>query len=85
MIGGCSRSTPRPRHDLLEIVEERYGRRSTIVTSQSPVERWRDLIGDPIPAFAGTGSMPTPSLTASCITPTASISPAKASVRPGVP
>ncbi len=27
-------------------VEERYGRRSTIVTSQPPVDRWHDLIGD---------------------------------------
>jgi DNA replication protein DnaC len=40
------------RHDLLEIVEERYGRRSTIVTSQPPVERWHDLIGDPTYADA---------------------------------
>jgi DNA replication protein DnaC len=35
------------RHDLLEIVEERYGRRSTVVTSQPPVDRWHDLIGNP--------------------------------------
>ena len=28
------------RHDLLEILEDRYGRRSTIVTSQVPVEHW---------------------------------------------
>jgi DNA replication protein DnaC len=34
------------RHDLLEILEERYGRRSTIVTSQVPVENWHQLIGD---------------------------------------
>ena len=27
------------RHDLLEILEERYGRRSTIVTSQLPIDR----------------------------------------------
>jgi DNA replication protein DnaC len=40
------------RHDLLEIVEERYGRRSTIVTSQPPVERWHALIGDPTYADA---------------------------------
>jgi DNA replication protein DnaC len=40
------------RHDLLEIVEERYGHRSTIVTSQPPVERWHDLIGDPTYADA---------------------------------
>lgn len=34
------------RHDLLEILEERYGRRSTIITSQFPIDRWHDLIGD---------------------------------------
>lgn len=40
------------RHDLLEILEERYGRRSTIVTSQLPVDRWHALIGDPTYADA---------------------------------
>ena len=35
------------RHDLLEIVEERYGRGATLITSQIPVDRWHDLIGDP--------------------------------------
>jgi DNA replication protein DnaC len=35
------------RHDLLEILEERYGRRSTIVTSQLPLSAWHDVIGDP--------------------------------------
>ena len=40
------------RHDLLEILEERYGRRSTIVTSQIPVDKWHDLIGDPTYADA---------------------------------
>lgn len=40
------------RHDLLEILEERYGRRSTIVTSQLPVTAWRDVIGDPTYADA---------------------------------
>ena len=39
------------RHDLLEIIEERYGRRSTIITSQIPVDKWHDLIGDP--TYAG--------------------------------
>lgn len=33
------------RHDLLEILEERYGRRSTIITSQLPVADWHSLIG----------------------------------------
>lgn len=40
------------RHDLLEILEERYGRRSTILTSQIPVDKWHDLIGDPTYADA---------------------------------
>jgi DNA replication protein DnaC len=40
------------RHDLLEILEERYGRRSTIVTSQLPVDRWHEIIGDPTYADA---------------------------------
>lgn len=35
------------RHDLLEILEDRYGRRSTIVTSQLPVDQWQALIGGP--------------------------------------
>ena len=40
------------RHDLLEILEERHGRRSTIVTSQLPVDKWHDVIGNPIYADA---------------------------------
>jgi DNA replication protein DnaC len=40
------------RHHLLEILEDRYGRRSTLVTSQLPVARWFDLIGDPTYADA---------------------------------
>ena len=40
------------RHDVLEILEDRYGRRSTIVTSQVPVEHWHQLIGNPTYADA---------------------------------
>lgn len=40
------------RHDFLEILEERYGRRSTVVTSQIPVDQWHQLIGDPTYADA---------------------------------
>jgi len=40
------------RHDLLEILEERYGRRSTIITSQLPVESWHAVIGNPTYADA---------------------------------
>ena len=35
------------RRDILEILDDRYGRRSTIVTSQFPVKKWHDYIGDP--------------------------------------
>ena len=40
------------RHDLLEILEERYGRRSTVITSQLPIDRWHEIIGDPTYADA---------------------------------
>jgi DNA replication protein DnaC len=35
------------RRDFWEICEERYQRRSTILTSQLPVSRWHEQIGDP--------------------------------------
>lgn len=34
------------RRDLLELVEERAGRRATLVTSQLPIEHWHEMIGD---------------------------------------
>lgn len=40
------------RRDLLEILEDRYGLRSTLVTSQYPSDRWHELIGDPTLADA---------------------------------
>src|SRR5215469_4552528 len=40
------------RRDLYEILEERYGRRSTILTSQIPVDKWHQVIGDPTYADA---------------------------------
>ena len=40
------------RRDLLEVLEERHGLRSTIVTSQLPVEEWHAMIGDPTLADA---------------------------------
>lgn len=40
------------QHDLLEILEDRHGRRSTLVTSQLPVQHWHDILGDPTPADA---------------------------------
>lgn len=40
------------RRDLLEILEDRHGRGSTIVTSQLPVDHWHEAIGDPTLADA---------------------------------
>jgi DNA replication protein DnaC len=40
------------RRDLLEIVEDRYEARSVIVTSQLPVDRWYEIIGNPTIADA---------------------------------
>ena len=37
----------RERRDVLEVIEDRYGRRATLVASQLPVEHWHELIGDP--------------------------------------
>ena len=35
------------RRDLLEIVEARHGRKSILIASQIPVERWPEVIGEP--------------------------------------
>ncbi len=40
------------RRDLLEIMEDRHGLRSTIWTSQLPVAKWHDHLGDPTIADA---------------------------------
>jgi DNA replication protein DnaC len=40
------------RRDLYEILEERYDRRSTILTSQVPVDKWHQVIADPTYADA---------------------------------
>jgi DNA replication protein DnaC len=40
------------RSDLLEVLEDRYGSRSTIMTSQLPPERWHEYLADPTLADA---------------------------------
>jgi DNA replication protein DnaC len=40
------------RRDLLEIVEDRYDSGSLLITSQLPIARWCELIGDPTLADA---------------------------------
>ena len=42
----------RERSDLLEVLDDRGGTRSTIITSQLPIEHWHDYIGDPTLADA---------------------------------
>ena len=63
-----ARLTAEQRRDLMEVVDDRHQRASTILATQIPVERWHDAIGDPTPAFARAGSTPTPSSTASSTT-----------------
>ena len=43
---------PKERALLLDIIEDRHGRKSIIVTSQLPVSAWYDAIGDPTVADA---------------------------------
>jgi len=40
------------RQDLLEVMEDRDGVRSTVITSQLPRDKWHDYIGDPTVADA---------------------------------
>lgn len=40
------------RRDLLEIVEDRYDRGSVLITSQVPIDRWYEIIGNPTLADA---------------------------------
>jgi DNA replication protein DnaC len=40
------------RRDLLDVMEDRDGTRSTIMTSQLPIEKWHDHVGDPTVADA---------------------------------
>ena len=49
---GLATLTPDQGRDLLEIVDDRHGRGSTIVTSQLPVEQWHEAIANPTIADA---------------------------------
>lgn len=49
---GLARLNAEERGDLLEIMEDRYQMRSTIVASQLPVDKWHEVIGDPTIADA---------------------------------
>jgi DNA replication protein DnaC len=43
---GLRKPTEEQRHDLLEVLEDRYGTHSTIMTSQLPTNVWHDYIND---------------------------------------
>jgi DNA replication protein DnaC len=49
---GLANLTAEHRRDLLEILEDRHATRSTLATSQLPIEKWHELIGDPTLADA---------------------------------
>ena len=44
---GPERLNASQRRDLMEIVEDRYEAKSTLITSQLPVDAWHDVIGEP--------------------------------------
>lgn len=49
---GLQKPASQERHDLLEVLEDRYGKRATLVTSQLPVKNWHTYLGDPTVADA---------------------------------
>ena len=49
---GLAPLTDLQRRDLLELLDDRHGSRSTLVTSQLPVDHWHEHIGDPTLADA---------------------------------
>ena len=44
---GPDRLNASQRRDLMEIIEDRYGNGSTLITSQLPISTWHDVIGEP--------------------------------------
>jgi DNA replication protein DnaC len=44
---GLANLNEEQRRDILEIMEDRHGLRSTLIASQLPVEKWHKVIGDP--------------------------------------
>lgn len=49
---GLSPLSDQQRRDVLEVLEDRHALRSTVVTSQVPVEKWHDYIAHPTIADA---------------------------------
>lgn len=49
---GLTTLTDQGRRDLLEVIEDRHGLRSTIITAQLPIKTWHEAIGEPTIADA---------------------------------
>jgi len=49
---GLKKFVKEQSHDLLEILEDRHGFKSTLITSQLPIEHWHEIIADPTLADA---------------------------------
>ena len=49
---GLAPLEPSAKRDLLEILDDRYQKRSTVIAAQLPVENWHDWIADPALADA---------------------------------
>ena len=49
---GMTVLTAAQRLDLMEVIDDRHDRASTLLATQMPIERWHDVIGDPTYADA---------------------------------
>jgi DNA replication protein DnaC len=49
---GLAPLTSEQRRDLLEVIDDRHQRGSTIITSQVPIDHWHEVIGNPTIADA---------------------------------
>jgi len=49
---GLQKLTHAQAQDLLEVIDDRHGARSLLITSQIPIEHWHDTLGDPTLADA---------------------------------
>lgn len=49
---GLTQLNTRSRHDLFNLIEDRHGLKSTIITSQFPVASWHDYLNEPTIADA---------------------------------
>lgn len=49
---GLTPITPTQRHDIFTMIEDRYQRKSTMITSQFPINKWHDYLAEPTLADA---------------------------------